>query len=234
VSLSNNETLDRPQAQQSIGVHHNSIAELVRAALEAWALIDSGDVWARWMTIGEALMAGRTEAMRTAHIDVPTGRRYNEEFGDWLKSTGLGKIFESTLRKRLMKCMEHREEIEEWLKGLPAERRAELNHPAVVLRNWRKTLSPKSDDTAKPKLSPVEKLKAAIIKLEEENHRLKQSAPFSAKDTNKDIGNYIWRTVGRSPEKMRGIARACDRIAREAEKADTAEAESSEKKAGGV
>jgi type II secretory pathway component HofQ len=175
-------------------------------------------------------MAGRTEAMHTAHVNAPAGRRYNQEYGHWLKVTGWDRRLEPTTRKRLLTCLENYEKIEKWRATLTANQLLELNHPAVVLRRWQKKTQVKKPDNAEPKLSAVAKLKQSIVALEEENTRIKResarNAPFTPQNRPKDIANYIWRTIHQTPKLARSVARALDQIAKEAEQNDTTETES--------
>jgi hypothetical protein len=196
-------------------VHPKSVDDVIRAGREALQRVLTGKHWDDWLLVGEALQAGRVEAMRSAHANKPEGRRYNEEYGHWLK-TNKFDVIEATTRKRLLTCLEHRNEIEAWRKTLTANKLHELNHPGVVLRRWLKTQVKKPD--AKPKPSHVAKLNATIYELEEQNHRLRQNAPFTPQDKPKDIAAYIWRTIHEAPKLARSIARALDQIAKEAEK----------------
>jgi hypothetical protein len=210
--------------------------QIVRAGLEAWSRLKKCKTWDDWLVLGEGLLVGRTEAMRTSHSNKPEGRRYNCEFSLWLESnklddgTSFGEI-DKAVRARLFECLAHRDEIEKWRKTLPISERLKLNHPAVVLRRWKKTRVAKPDDNAKPKQSRMAKLEAAVIALDEENHRLKRDAKdnayFTPQDRPIDIANYIWRTIHEAPKLAHSIASALNKIAREAEQTPTS-AESSD------
>jgi hypothetical protein len=190
-------------------VHPISVDDRIRIGQEAWKRLSSGHAWDDWLLVGEALLAGRVEAMRSAHTNKPEGRHYSEEFSHWLKSNKFDAI-DATTRKRLLKCLEHRNEIQAWRATLTTNKLHELNHPGVVLRRWLKT-QVKKPDNAEPKLSPVAKLKATIMDLEEQNHRLvrdsKHYAPFTPQDRDTDIADYIWRTVEYAPKKVRKSSR---------------------------
>jgi hypothetical protein len=41
-----------------------------------------------WFVLGQALVIGRTEALKEARTNKPSGRRYNEAIGVWLRETG--------------------------------------------------------------------------------------------------------------------------------------------------
>jgi hypothetical protein len=203
-------------------VHPKSVHDRIRAGQEAWKRLSSGHAWNDWLLVGEALLAGRLEAMCTAHTNKAEGRRYNEEFGDWLRVNGFDAI-EATTRKRLLKCLEHRNEIQAWRATLATNKLHELNHPGVILRRWQKNIVKKLDDVASQKLSHTEKLKASIIALEEDNARMKREIErgggdlWTAQDTSKDIAYVIFRKTSQS--KAREIARELNRLAREVERA---------------
>jgi hypothetical protein len=72
-----------------------------------------------------------------------------------LKEQGLDKI-DKAARSRLLKVMQHRDEIEAWLAGLPVPKRLKLNHPQTVLSAWTRVTTP-----ATPKSKPKPDLKAA-------------------------------------------------------------------------
>jgi hypothetical protein len=199
-------------------VHPKSIDDCIRVGQEAWKRLSAGHAWSDWVLVGEALLAGRVEAMRVAHTNRPEGRRYNEEYGDWLKATGFD-VIESTARKRLFKCLEHRTEIQTWRTTLTTNKLLELNHPGVVLRRWEKACK-KPDKTTPKRVSHVEKLNASLIQLEEENTRLKREvengSPFTRADTARDIAGVVFRII--SPSKAREVARELNRLARSIER----------------
>jgi hypothetical protein len=147
--------------------------------------------WADWLLVGEALQIGRSEAMHTAHVNKPEGRGYNDEFSRWLRRNGFESIPKST-RSRLFECLSHRSEIENWRNTLPTSERLKLNNPETVLRRWQRATTIKPTDT-QAKLSYAAKLKESIIKLSEENERMKREIErgggdlWSPKDTVEDI-----------------------------------------------
>jgi hypothetical protein len=88
--------------------------------------------------VGEALLAGRTIAMRGAETNRPEGKGYNQLFSQWLARYGLSEIDKSA-RAKLLYVMEHRGDIEDFRRGLPINVRMELNHPVSVLRRFAAT-----------------------------------------------------------------------------------------------
>jgi hypothetical protein len=201
------------------GQPRSSDDQVVLAGIAAWSRLKQCKTWRDWLVVGEALLVGRTEAMRSAHTNVPEGSRYNREFGDWLVRTPLGEIDKST-RKRLLDCMARRADIEAWRATLPLSLRLDLNHPHAVLRRWQATQKPRN---AVKKPSYVAKLNAALIQSQEETARLKRDVerngagdrwtPESSAD---QVAEVIVGTF--KAWKAREIAQAINRRLKKAEK----------------
>jgi hypothetical protein len=132
---------------------------------QAWERLKTDQTWGDWCRVGDALTAGRARAMRLAHINQPVGRRYNEIFGAWLSEYGFDTI-DKAVRSRLLDCMAHRVEIEAWRSRLTVGERLRYNHPDAVLRRWKAATVVPDPDKPKP-LSPIAKLRASVIELEE-------------------------------------------------------------------
>jgi hypothetical protein len=164
--------------------------------------------------------------MRTAHVNRPEGRRYNQEFGNWLKANQFDGIHKTT-RSQLFKCLEHRKEIETWRAILTSDERQKLNHPVAVLRRWQRIIVKKPDDAAPKKLSHIAKLKESIVTLEEQNLRMKREiecgGPFTRQDTARDIAGTVFRMI--SPSKAREVARELNRRSAESQPAPQATTE---------
>jgi hypothetical protein len=92
---------------------------------------------------------------------------------EWLRARSFHLIDKGT-RNRLLDCLKHRAEIEKWRATLTDGERFRFNHPDAVLRKWKtKTVVP--DPNAPPKKpSPMAKLKAEVVRLEEDNHRMRR------------------------------------------------------------
>jgi hypothetical protein len=216
---------DQPHDDLGCAVQPN-LDDQVRIGREAWLRLTNNPTFTDWLLVGDALLAGRTEAMRTAHTNSPQGSRYNREYSSWLKANKFDGIDKST-RSRLLECLKHRPKIEAWLATLTTGEHLKLNHPAVILRRWQRTIVKKPDATA-PKVSPVAKLKQSVIALEEENTRMKREIErgggdlWTPQDTPKDIARVIFQKISRS--KARDVARELNRLAREIEKANAASA----------
>ena len=145
-----------------------SINEKVRVGQEAMARKRRG--WADWMAIAEALQVGRAELMRDVHSNQAAGRRYEKAMADWLVANGFKEI-DKSVRSRLLECLKHRTEIEQWLSRLTEGERFRFNHPNTVLKRWKGSTAVPNLNAA-PKPSPYAQLKTAHAHLIEENHRL--------------------------------------------------------------
>jgi hypothetical protein len=80
---------------------------------EAWSRLKKHMSWSDWTSVGRAHLKGRRAAMREANTNEPTGRRYNQIFGE-LTRHGFDDIDKGD-RSRLFEVMEHLDEIETWL-----------------------------------------------------------------------------------------------------------------------
>jgi hypothetical protein len=128
--------------------------------------------WDDWMAIGEALAVGRAEVMRKVGTNEPIGRRYEKAMAEWLVANSFKEI-DKGIRSRLLDCLEHRTEIEAWRSVRTGSERFRFNHPNTVFRKW-KAATTVPDPNAKPRTSPVAKLKESIALLSEENEGLRR------------------------------------------------------------
>src|SRR5260370_39187829 len=64
----------------------------IREGQEAWSRLKKHMSWSDWMSVGRAHIKGRTVAMGEANTNEPTGRRYNQIFGEWLTRHGFADI----------------------------------------------------------------------------------------------------------------------------------------------
>jgi hypothetical protein len=181
--------------------------DIVKGAQAAWLRLKQNQTWQDWLLIGEAHLIGRTEAMRKAGTNQPTGRSYNAAFSRGLKATNFDGIDKGD-RARLFEVMKHKHEIEQWRGTLPTSQQLSLNYPPTVLRKWKAS----TRIPAEPRLSPMAKLQAAHAEQIEENHRLKREIELGGGDlwTAKDRPDEIARVMvdKLSPTKAEHVARA--------------------------
>ena len=163
----------------------------------------------------------RSEAMSTAHVNRPEGRRYNQEYSELLKANGFDGV-DKAVRSRLFFILDNIAGIEKWLATVPTNKRLKLNHPDTIWRAYQRTVVKKPDDVAPKKPSHVEQLKTSLIESQEENAKLKREAerntPFTRADTARNIAGVVFRMI--SPAKAHEVARELNRLVRAARKAD--------------
>ena len=138
----------------------------IRAGREAWDRLSNHKVLHDWFVFREKHY-GRTEALIEARTNKPSGRRYNEAIGAWLRSTGFIDIHKS-IRSRTVgvPIEDHRQDVEEFLATLKLEKRIKLNNPTVILSAWKRSLT-KQEAKEKIKLG----LSAAWNKAKAEERR---------------------------------------------------------------
>jgi hypothetical protein len=200
----------------------NSTAEVVRLGQEAMARQRRG--FDDWLAIGEALQFGRAQVMREAHTNEPRGSKYEKAMAEWLVANGFKEI-DKGARSRLLECLEHRAEIEEWRRRLTAADRLRYNHPSAVLRKWKaSTVAP--NPSAPTKVSPYAKLQAELAEALERLHRAEQEIARGGGDLwgARDIAQAM-RAKLRSASQAEAVARELMRIAK-AEEAQAEQAES--------
>jgi hypothetical protein len=78
----------------------------IREGQEAWSRLKKHMSWSDWTSVGRAHLKGRQAAMREACTNEPTGRRYNQIFGEWLTRHGFADIDKGD-RSRLFACLEN-------------------------------------------------------------------------------------------------------------------------------
>jgi hypothetical protein len=156
--------------------------------------------WADWLVIAEALEEGRTEVLRSLSTNVDRGKRYDKAIGEWLVRNKFKEI-DKGARSRLRECLQHRAEIEKWRSTLTDSQRWAFNHPDTVLKKWKaSTVVP--DPNAPPKVSRRQQDKDELIRLQEDNDRMRREIErgggdlWSVNDTSKDIANIMIKKLG--------------------------------------
>ena len=124
--------------------------------------------WEDWLAVGVAVDIGRQHAMRVSGKNTPQGKGYNQTFNQWLKDEGFDRLDKGD-RKRLMDCIDHHAEIEDWRRILTLSRRLRLNHPSAVWRRWQQSVEepgPRQSKPVKAHIVGVEPSRAHIAELE--------------------------------------------------------------------
>ena len=192
-------------------------SECIRAAQEAWRrLLSSPDPTRQdWLLVGKACQLLRAEAMHTAHVNKPEGRRYNQEISYLLKANGLDDIGKAD-RSKLLFILDNIVEVERWLATVPANKQLKLNHPHTIWRAYKASVK-KPDSTTPKRLSPTEKLKQEIVSLKDTKARMQREIErgggdlWSPDDKVKDIARVIVEKI--SPTKVSELVRELARLA---------------------
>jgi hypothetical protein len=158
------------------------------AARAAWMRLRAHQCWSDWRLVIKHLAEGSAVAMRLAGKNERKGRRYNEEYGGWLKDEGFADVSKTT-RHCALQCADHLDEIEVFLAGLKLEQRLKLNHPSSVLSAWKRTLAKPAASSEKLKPS----LKAAWFEATFEERRKFLDA--IGLDSILDAMPSIWREI---------------------------------------
>ena len=161
---------------------------VVRQGRAAWARLKKDKSWMDWISVGEALLVGRDIAMYQAGTNSPTGKGYAGEFSAWLVDNKLDDM-DASDRAKLFKVMDELPAIEQWRSTLTRTERLKLNHPTTVWRNYQRATEIPEAKVAKPSkaetlreideerndaLREVDRLKARVLELEEENASLRE------------------------------------------------------------
>jgi hypothetical protein len=167
---SDNQPAETGQQNDGLTQVNPSIDEIVRRAQEALKRVSCS--FDDWLDIAAAVQAGRTEAMRTAGINRPSGKRFAKAMAAWLHEHALDGI-DKGVRSRLLECLKHRAEITKWRNDPKNAERQRFNHPNRVFEEWKKCKAEQAgfdlNDLKKP--SAVARLKQVNIELQEKLYR---------------------------------------------------------------
>jgi hypothetical protein len=186
------------------GATHDPDAQVIELAQAAANRLIAGAAWEDWVAVGRALLVGCTAAMREAHVNKPEGKTYAATFSRWLITNKLDKVADKATRSRLLELLDHIEAVQKWRSTLPANKQLELNHPRTVFAHWKRS-TVVQDPNKQPKPSPVEKYKQEIVRLEQENYRLKDANggnQFTSKDTPANVVMVLRATFNESKLKQ--------------------------------
>jgi hypothetical protein len=116
---------------------------IVQQGRDAWRRLQQSQrtSWQDWVRVGHALLVGRRDAMLTAKANSPFGVPYNKAFGAFLRDNGFDAISGQD-RYKIIQCLEHEIEIEQWRATLDEKQRLRLNHPSAVWAHFTKAFRP--------------------------------------------------------------------------------------------
>jgi hypothetical protein len=169
-------------------------------AKAAWHRLKKGSTFEDWKQVGAAHVIGRTAAMSEAHVNKPEGRNYNVAFGRWQQQCGFEDL-DKAARSRLFEMMDHLAKIEAWRATLTVTQRLDLNHPTAIVRRW-KAATVVPDPNAPPKVSRQQQVKDELIRLQEDNDRMRREIErgggdlWTVDDTSKDIAHIMIKKLG--------------------------------------
>ena len=161
---------------------------VVRRGREAWTSLRTDATWEKWVVIGRAIEAGKTAVMRELGTNLPSGRRWNETFGTWLKETDFDQINKAT-RSHLQTCLDNLPAIEAWRQTIGLGLRLQLNHPYTVLRRWQ---------ASRPSAVAGTSQGNARAGLREENMRLKEELDAHKAKIRRLVADERWPQITRS------------------------------------
>jgi hypothetical protein len=118
-------------------------AEIVEQGRDAWRRLQQSQrtAWQDWARVGHALLILRRDTMLETRANRPMGWRYNAAFGAALKANGLDGISGQD-RYKIIQCLEHEIEIEQWRATLDEKQRLRLNHPNAIWAHFTKAFAP--------------------------------------------------------------------------------------------
>ena len=142
-----------PHAEGKVNGELLPIDSLQSLAPEEREIVRQSDVafvrvrqtWDSWKQVRAGLVVLRDLAMREAGANDPKSKLYKDRFHRLLEQRAYCSTkMDPSTRKALLKCAELVPEIDEWHQRLDEHRRLRLNHPANVLRAFRKAQEPPS------------------------------------------------------------------------------------------
>jgi hypothetical protein len=126
----------------------------------------------RILAIGKAFAAMQDEAMYRSHSNNPIGKRYNDAYAQLEKPVPVLARINKTDRNQFIWCWQKQAELERWWPTKAQNQRDRWGHPDAVKRHYLADHGEGRDAALitaviKPP-SPVEKLKAEYVRLQEE------------------------------------------------------------------
>ena len=187
--------------------------------LQCLGRLHGDQTWDDWIGVGAALVIITKEAL----VEVaalkwdPNNKRLVKAFTvRWDEyEAGAGKNHKPLSRqeRHALREVMNNPELSAWRSTLTGPEKRRLNHPNAVLNRYKSQAKAKATPAENRKPSPLAKLKAANIELQEELHQLKQhgdGSTFSKGDSTKNIAAAIIGTfdgLTNKASKVEAIAR---------------------------
>ena len=183
--------------------------EAIRLGIAAWDRLRGNSTFADWIVVGAAHRFGRTTAMHDARTNKPEGGGYNAAFAAWARKFGFADLDKGD-RARLFNVMDNLKEIGAWLDKLPLKERLRLNHPSSIWRRWKAATA--ENKNSEQKVSPQQMLKDELVRLQEDNDRMKREIErgggdlWNCNDRPRDIARIVIQQC-KSKTKAEKVAR---------------------------
>jgi hypothetical protein len=113
--------------------------DTIAAGLEAWVKLGSANSFENWRAVALAVAVIRQQAMRTAGINKPQGKKYAAAINAGLEEHGF-RAMPYPVRTACCRLVDNLQEIELWRASVPDGEK--WNHPHVLVRKWRRAFAP--------------------------------------------------------------------------------------------
>lgn len=145
----------------------------IAAGRLAFDRVLNGDHFRDWISVADALVAIREEAMERAHTNRPQGPPYRAAFKAIVehREKWILKINDTT-RTHCYWLVDNLPAVTAWRDGLGQNQRDEWNHPSTVKRNYERLTKAKEDKAKTGGARPQGSLEARHIELQEKHAAL--------------------------------------------------------------
>jgi hypothetical protein len=137
----------------------------------------------RWRDVGIALNILQETAMAAARTNEPIGLRYNEEWLGLANHVPHLRDIDKSTRSHAMWLATNWDDVSKWLRTVPVNIRLKINHPTTVRRRYDGTHNPPRKEEPRS-----QRVRDQIIKLQEENDRLRQGVAVANPE---ELGDMI-------------------------------------------
>jgi hypothetical protein len=176
----------------------DSMSESDRAKFERGAeclkRLQEGRAFDDWVVIGEGLLAVRDTVMKVLRLKKPRGGYYNDAFGKICKQTAYADMPKDE-RSNLLYCMDNLATIEKMRADWTPSERANVCHPDSMRKRLRAFAGDPQASNKEPRKSAMATLKeeyvSATAKIARLQEIVNQGSTFSARDTYKDLAQYL-------------------------------------------